>query len=113
MSWRKDEDILLINLNNLPNYDKYMTLMKKQYNMNIAIPKAQGLFIKRVIQWIDSYIYIIDTNNDIHIQLLIGYMFYFFIQYSTKDFINQVDMLLLKYKLSVNDLVYKYLFIHL
>ena len=73
---RHKESVLFVNLNVLPNYNEILNLMTKQYGV-LGIEKAKSLYIKRCSQWLESYIYIIDPNNEIHVQLLFQYVFYF------------------------------------
>ena len=117
MSWKRNkqrsnsqEDILLINLNELPNYNSLKTIMLKYNDEKTGLKKAKQLFIKRCLQFIEAYIYILDKNNEIHIQLLSKYLFNFINQIDSKLFVNQLDNLLNKYKLNLNLLICKELF---
>lgn len=76
MSSRHKEDVLLVNINVLPNYEEIKLLMYKQHG-DLGLVKAHALFIKRSIQWLESYLYIIDVTNEIHIQLFFQYVLYF------------------------------------
>ena len=115
MNWkrkqREREEIILCGINHPPEIKTIRTLMVKQYgDTMIAEVKVKELFIKIALQWLDGYIYVIDKNDEIHMDLLGKYIFYLTNQIDSKKFIEKIEKLLKKNNLSLNALICKELF---